>query len=161
MNSQCLALEPVCHLYNYIFQHFHSFGNDPEAFKYIKHYDKETCKMVCSLLSREIRKKHVFKGSTPAYFNKVQIAGRQVGFPLQSFFTVFQLQLRSAAAQVMELKGYYSTVQLYVRRNTNKCLAWARGSYKLITMEEAVLHQNEELSCSTLSNLEDLPLWPR
>lgn len=55
MNPQCTALETVCHLYNYIFQDFHSFGNDTEAFKYINH-DKQTRKMVCNCLSKDIRK---------------------------------------------------------------------------------------------------------
>lgn len=42
--------------YIYVFQAFYSFGSYMEALKYINHDDKQTCKVICHLFSREIGK---------------------------------------------------------------------------------------------------------
>lgn len=67
--------------------------------------------------------KPCLQGSTAGYLKKLQIVGNLVGVLLQNCFSVSQLQLSSAIAQLIELKRYYSTVQLYLWSNVNKCFA--------------------------------------
>lgn len=76
--------------YIYKFQAFYSFGSYMEAFKYINHDDEQTCNVICHLLSREFGK-HMSLGQYFDYFRKLQIAGRQVGVPLQRLLIVFKL----------------------------------------------------------------------
>lgn len=54
----------------------------------------------------------------------------------------------------------HSTTVSLEQRKQMLCII-KKKSYKLITMEEFILHQNEELSCPPQSNLQDLLLWPR
>lgn len=76
--------------YIYVFQACYSFGSYMEAFKYINDHE-QTCNVICHLLSREFGKKKRLQDSTSAYFRKLQIAGRQVGVPLQRLLIVFKL----------------------------------------------------------------------
>lgn len=108
--------------YIYIFQAFYSFLSCMEALKCINHDGKQTCNVVCQLLSRETGK-NMSSGQYFCLFQEAANCWKTSGCSTAELTHCFQALARQCCCSGDEAEVIL--IHSKIRINTKKCLVWS------------------------------------